>query len=351
MSGTIRIGVLGAGGIAKTGHLPAFGQLDERCEVAALYDLVPAAAQSAAEQFGVELATSRLDEALDAVDAVVVATPNKWHRDLAVAALEAGKHVLCEKPLARNAKEAADIVDAAQAAERVLHVGLQLRFASPVKFLKAYVARGEMGEVYYARAQALRRRGVPTWGVFTDREIQGGGPLVDIGVHILDLTLYLMGDPKPVAAFGRTWQMLAKQKGLYNFWGPIDPDAYSVEDFAVAQIEFDNGARVTLESSFLANMGQSEFQTQLFGTTSGAILRPMAETSLEVFTERGGQLFDLKPASVGTVDAFREQAQAFLDSIEGRPTEAATGYDGLMLNRVLDAVYRSSESGSLEPID
>jgi len=219
--------------------------------------------------------------------------------------------------------------------------------------MKDYIQTGAMGDIYYARAQALRRRGVPAWGVFIDKEKQGGGPLIDIGVHILDMTLHLMGYPKPVSASGKTWDMLGKNPELYNFWGSYDREKFTVEDFAVGLIKFDNGAVVVLESSFMSNLEGDPFQSQLFGTKAGAIVKPYGgEDAIKIYTEANQQLFNLTPANVPHVEsAHTAEIQAFVDAILNDKPSPVPGENGLILNAIFDALYKSSETGKEESVD
>jgi len=313
------------------------------------------AAGRAAEQYGIEKVFAGYESMFSDVelDAVVVATPNRFHAESTIAALKAGVHVLCEKPLATNGKDARAMCRAAKDSGKVLQVGLQTRFTGPADFLKNYIDRGEMGPIYFARAQALRRRGVPGWGVFIDKELQGGGPLIDTGVHILDLTMWLMGHPKPVSASGQTWQRLGKNPDLYNAMGDYDRSKFTVEDFAAGFIRFENGAVVSLEASFMANLEGNPFQTQLFGDKSGAVLKPYAaEEPIKIFTEREKQLFDMVPASIPALEAPHiRAAAAFLDAIEGIRPCAVPGEQGMMLNAIFDALYKSAETGCEEPVD
>ena len=264
MSKKLIVGIIGSGGIAQSCHMRGYASVPELCEMKWACDVNPEVAKEAAGKFDVPHTTTDFMEVINdpAVDAVSVATPNAFHAVPTIEALKAGKHVLCEKPLAMNAEEAKLMCRAAKDAGKILQVGFQLRFAAPGVFMKDYIEKGHMGDIYYARAQALRRRGVPGWGVFIDKEKQGGGPLVDIGVHILDLTLHFMGHPKPVSASGKIWDTLGKNPALFNFWGDYDRSKYTVEDFAVGFIRFDNGAVVTLESSFMGNLENDPFQTQ-----------------------------------------------------------------------------------------
>lgn len=209
-----------------------------------------------------------------------------------------------------------------------------------------------MGDVYYARSMALRRREVPGWGVFIDKEKQGGGPLIDIGVHILDLTLHLMGHPKPVAASGKTYNMMGTNPKYWNAWGDYDRTKFTVEDFAVGFIRFDNGATLTLESSFMSNIEQEFFGCQLFGTEAGASMNLFSGTPITIYTERDNQLFDMTPKNIPQVKSMHQaEVVAFVDAILEGKESPVPGEQGFVLNAIFDSLYKSSETGKEEPVD
>ncbi len=311
-------------------------------------------AQEAASKFGITKVTTDYRELLKdpAIDAVSVTTPNAFHMQPTIDALESGKHVLCEKPLAMNAEEAKKMCRAARKSGKILQVALQIRFGSSARFMKQYIESGNMGDIYYARAQALRRRGVPHWGVFIDKDKQGGGPLIDIGVHILDLTLFLMGYPKPVSASGKTWDILGKNPAIANFWGEYDRSKFTVEDFAVGLIKFDDGSVVVLESSFMANIDGDPFETQLFGTKSGAIVKGYGDDPVKIFSEIDRQYFNLVPQNLPKVESSHTaEVQAFVNAILNGLPSPVPGENGLVLNAIFDSLYKSSHSGQEEPVD
>ncbi|MCO5295465.1 MAG: Gfo/Idh/MocA family oxidoreductase [Fimbriimonadaceae bacterium] len=354
MDRKVRVGIIGTGSIAQTCHMPAYTGLAEKCEIVAICDIDPVAEKAAKTKFGVTRTYKDYRDLIadPEIDAVSVTTPNAVHKDPTVRALQAGKHVLCEKPLAMNAAESRAMCQAARDSGKILQVALQQRFSGPMRFMKEYIDAGHMGDIYYARAQALRRRGVPGWGVFIDKEKQGGGPLIDIGVHILDMTLHLMGYPKPVSASAKTWNMLGTNPELFNNWGDYDRAAFTVEDFAVGLIKFDNGAVVVLESSFMGNLDGDPFATQLFGTKAGAIVKGWGDDAVSIFTEQDKQLFNLKPINVPKVEsAYTAEVHAFIDAILQGGTSPVPGEEGLILNAIFDAMYKSSDSGKEEPID
>jgi len=354
MAKKLRIGIIGSGGIAQSCHMRGYAAIPEQCEIVAVSDVNPETAKAAAEKFEVPAQYTDYKEMLkkEQLDAVSVATPNKFHKQPTIDALQAGVHVLCEKPLGMNAEECREMCATARETGKILQVGLQSRFNGPSRWMKQYIDAGNMGDIYFARAQALRRRGVPGWGVFINKELQGGGPLIDIGVHILDLTLFLMGYPKPVSASGKTWNQLGTNPELWNAWGDYDRTKFTVEDFAVGLIKFDNGAVVSLESSFMGN-GPDPFETQLFGTKAGAIVKPYAgNDALKIFTEQNRQLMDITPGNIPNVEsAHVDEVKAFVDAIQNDKPSPVPGENGLILNAIFDAIYKSSETGNEEKVD
>ena len=252
----VRIGIIGCGGIANGKHMPSLKKLPD-VEMVAFCDIVEERAQKAAREYGVEGAKVYTDykELLKdkTIDVVHVLTPNRQHSFITVDALEAGKHVMCEKPMAINSAEAKKMLDAAKRTGKKLTIGYQSRFRADSWYLKKCCEAGDLGEIYYARAQAVRRRAVPTWGVFLDAEDQGGGPLIDIGTHALDLTLWEMDNYEPAMVVGSTFRKLADTENAANAWGYWDPKKFTVEDSAFGFIKMKNGATIVLESSWALN--------------------------------------------------------------------------------------------------
>jgi predicted dehydrogenase len=343
------IGIIGSGGIARAAHLPGYkGCADLGVEVVAVSDVNPDVARQAAEHFEVPHVFTDYQKMLemDEIGAVSVCTPNFLHLQPTIDALEAGKHVLCEKPLAINSKEGRQMVDAAKRTGNKLQVGFHMRFQSQSQALKRFVDAGEMGEIYFARAQAMRRRGIPGWGVFTQKDKQGGGPLIDIGVHILDLTLWLMGHPKPTFCSGQTYAKFGHRDGLVGLLGQWDPKTFTVEDFAAALVRFDNGATLVLESAFVANQEQRDLMnTELFGTEGGASYNPC-----RMFFEKHKTLIDASPAYLPQVKAHEAEVRAFCQAILDDTPVPVTGEQGLMTTQIIDAIYASSEAGREVPV-
>jgi predicted dehydrogenase len=283
---------------------------------------------------------------MDEIDAVDICTPNFAHRDPTIAALKAGKHVIVEKPIARNPIEGQEMVDAANKSGKKFMVAQCYRFSADNKMLKRYIDAGAMGDMYYARVQAIRRRGIPGWGVFIDKEKQGGGPLIDIGVHILDSTLWLMGHPKPVSASGITYAKFGKRPDVLGTMGQWDYKNFTVEDFAAGFVRFDNGATLTIESSFAANIERDRMSFAIMGTEGGCQSDPF-----KIFREEYGTLVDVTPGYTPKVDMYEGEIRAFLDCIHNDTEPPVTGEQALMVMKILDGIYRSSEAGKEVSID
>jgi len=346
----IGIGVIGTGGIAQAVHLPAYKKLQDegKVRIVALCDIKPEKLAEAAARFGPAQAYADYKDLLanPDVEAVDVCTPNFMHLPPVVAAFEAGKNVICEKPIALNGEQGAQMVAAAQKAGKKFQVGLNMRFGAGPQAIKRLADAGKFGDIYYARAQALRRRGVPTWGVFTEKDKQGGGPLIDIGVHILDMTLWLMGHPKPVAVSGTALTKFGHRSGHVNLFGkPWDPDNFTVEDFASGYVKFENGASLVLESSFVLNNDKERFETSLFGTEGGVFLDLHDDANTRIYTEEAGALYDSQPVFLPTVATHEMEIRAFVQSLISDTPVAVPGEQALMVSRLLSALYESSETG------
>jgi predicted dehydrogenase len=349
-SDAIGIGIIGSGGIAQGAHLPAYRTLQQEggVRIVAVSDINEETARSAARQFEVENVYHDYRSLLDRadIDAVSVCTPNFLHRQPTVDALLAGKHVLVEKPLAMNGAEGREMVETARRAGRKLQVGFMTRFGPGAQALKRFIDAGDMGQIYYARAQALRRRGIPAWGVFTQKDKQGGGPLIDIGVHILDLTLWLMGHPRPVSASGAAYTKFGTRSGVLGLMGQWDPLKYTVEDLGVGFVRFENGASLTLEASFAANLEKDVFTTELLGTEGGCSFSP-----LKMFFERNQTLIDATPVFLPKVNSHEAEIRAFVAAVRDDTEVPVPGEQGLMVTQVLDAIYRSAEEGREVAVD
>ncbi|MCL5104926.1 MAG: Gfo/Idh/MocA family oxidoreductase [Armatimonadetes bacterium] len=336
---TINVGIIGTGGLANGRLMPAIAKQPD-AKILAVCDIDEGCAREAADKFGVAHIFTDFKKMLEMseLDAVHVCTPNFKHVEPAVAALSAGKHVMVEKPIARNAAEAALIVGAAEQTGKKLMVGQNIRFTPENQFLKRCIDSGDFGDIYFGRVWALRRRGIPSWGVFTDKEKQGGGPLIDIGVHVIDLTLYLMGHPKPISASGTAYTKIGNCPGGVGKYGAWDHCNFTVEDFAAGFVRLSNGASLVIESSFAANIGEDRMNSTLLGTKGGAETFP-----LRIFGEHNGALVDTTPAYIPPQNSYEVEVRGFYDSIINDTQPPVTGDQALDVMKILDALYLSSD--------
>ena len=344
MSKKVRVGFIGAGGIAGT-HIKGLKQVED-VEVIALADPAEGACERHIKNHGLDGAKAFKSYKdllkMKEVDAVDVCTPNWLHKQPAIDALKAGKHVMVEKPMAMKAREAQAMCDAAKAAKKVLTIGFQHRYKPAVQFVRRAVEEGQLGDVLYCRAQALRRRGIPSWGVFGQKELQGGGPLIDIGVHILEVSWYVMGRPRPVAASSSCYTYLGNKKPAATApWGDWDYKTYTVEDLATGYVRFENGATLSIEASFAAHIENNAFNSVFMGTKAGAIVDG---GSARIFTDMAGKMVNVSPTVFEKDEAFAVKMRSWIEAIRGGENQAP-GEDGWMVQQILDALYLSAERG------
>lgn len=350
----VRIGIIGCGGIANGKHLPALKKMEE-VEMVAFCDIIPERAEKAAKEYGVEGAAVYTDYkeliARDDIDAVHVLTPNREHSFISVDAMHAGKHVMCEKPMAINTAEAQKMVDAAKETGKILTIGYQNRSRADALYLKRACENDDLGEIYFAKAHAIRRRAVPTWGVFLNEYEQGGGPLIDIGTHALDLTLWMMNNYKPKMVVGSVYKKLGDQTETGNAWGDWDPKEYTVEDSAFGFITMENGATIVLESSWALNtLDVEEATTQLCGTKAGADMHD----GLRINGVRYGQQYvetpDFSAGGVAfydgaTADPADVECRTWIDAItKGTPLRVLPE-QAIVVTQILEAIYESAKTG------
>lgn len=338
----LRVGIIGAGGIAQYAHIPGYQKI-EGVEVAALADINRETLKSAAEKFGVKKTYTDYRKMLaeEKPDAVSVCTPNVHHAAPTIAALRARAHVLVEKPIAMNAAEGKQMVEAARKAKRLLMVAFNSRWRADVQYLKRSVEAGVLGDIYYGEAVYMRRSGIPGWGAFVQKELSGGGPLIDVGVHMLDLALYLMGHPKPTVAFGAAYTAFGKRSDCFAGMGRWDCEKFSVEDFGIGLVRFGNGATLLLKSSWAAHIGEDQHHVMLMGTEAGLNTAPA-----RIFRQEQGSLVDVAPTRLPNVDTYAEEIVQFVSAIrEGKPSPVP-GEHGLMATAILDAIYESAAAGA-----
>ena len=344
---TFNVGIIGSGGIASHAHLPAL-EKQEDVKIMAICDIKEEAMKENVEKYKIPHQFTDYNKLLEMpeIDAVHICTPNDTHMDPTIQALKAGKHVICEKPIGRNAAEGKAMVEAAKKSGKKFMVAQCWRWNQDIQALKRFIDAGELGDIYMARVWALRRRGIPGWGVFINKEKQGGGPLIDIGVHILDFTMYLMGNPKPIAACGKTYTNIGKEPGHVGMLGDWDYKNYTVEDYAAGFIRLDNGASLIIESSFAANIEEDKFTTTFLGTKGGAQSAP-----LKIFGEQHGALTNITPTGLKTTNIYEGEIRAFYDAIRDDTDVPVTGEQALNVIKIIDGIYRSNDEGKEVSID
>jgi predicted dehydrogenase len=348
----LRVAFIGTGGICVM-HLEAYSRLPE-FEVVASCDIKPERNAWFVQQPGMQNVRTYLDynemlkkEKLDVVD---VCTPNGVHAEATIAALKAGCHVMVEKPMGMNPEECAKMCAAAKKAGKILGVGFQFRYNSSTQMCRRAFDAGVLGDVLVVKVQAMRRRGVPNWGVFGQKELQGGGPMIDIGVHMIECSHYAVGQPVPVAATGMTWTYLGdKPSQVVSCWPNWDYKNYTVEDLCVGQVRFANGMLMQIESAFCSHIETNEYLNwQVLGTKGGFDFK-----NATLYHDLAGTMVNSKagwlPTQEDTYPAmFYHKLKAFGDAIRfGKPL-TADGEEGLAVQKIINGLYSSAEQGGKE---
>ncbi|UVI27510.1 Gfo/Idh/MocA family protein [Paenibacillus spongiae] len=344
----LKIGVIGAGSISQS-HLNAYAA-NKEVEIYAICDLNEQRAADAAKKYGATKVYTDYNELLANPDivAVSVCTWNNTHAKISKAAVEAGKHVLVEKPLCRTVEEALDLQKAVRAAGKVLQVGFVRRYDPNAQMLRKFVENGDIGEIYYAKASSLRRLGNPG-GWFSDIERSGGGPLIDIGVHVIDLCWYMMGKPKVKSVSGNTYRKLGNRSNIQNlsFYQAADYDAEknTVEDMTNALIRFENGASLLVDVSFTLHAKKDEGAVKLYGTKGGLEIDP----EVSIVTEKHDTIINITP-QVNTLGfdfgrAFQAEIDHFIQCVKSGNDPLSPVEDGLEIMKILCGIYESAEKG------
>ncbi len=358
----IKTGIIGCGGIANGKHMPSIKK-QNNVQMVAFCDIIPERAEKAAKAYGTPDAKVYVDYkellADPEIEAVHVCTPNRSHSFITVDALRAGKNVICEKPMAINSVEAKKMVDAAKETGKILTIGYQNRQRADSLFMKHQADNGVYGDIYYAEATALRRRAVPTWGVFLNEYEQGGGPLIDIGTHALDLTLWIMNNYKPKYCVGTTFHKLNNDTMTGNAWGDWDPEKFTVEDSAFGFVVMENGATINLRSSWALNtLDVREAVTSVCGTKAGA---DMIKDRVRVNTiVEGSQTVVDHSMSGGGVafydgnaneDPSSRECRKFYDAIRYGTEPSTLPEQAYCVTRILEGIYESAKTGDIYRFD
>jgi predicted dehydrogenase len=355
MSKKIKVGVVGIGGIGRGTHLEAW-MTNPDVEVVAVCDIIRERAEKAAQKHNIPYVFEDYKDliALEDLDLVDICTPNKYHSIIAVDALNAGKNVMCEKPDAMNYEEVLKMKEAYERSGKLLMVMRNNRFTAESAFVKKFVEDGKMGEIYYAKCGWVRRRGIPgKGGWFTTKELSGGGPLIDLGVHMMDLTIWLMGNPKPVSVVGSTYSKFGQSQTLADSVNAAFGDAkedgiYNVEDLATGYIKFDNGATMTVEFSWAENIERENRYYELMGTKAGARWHSSYfDSKLSIFSEEQGITTDLQPnfKKSGKREQHAGNLDHVVDCLLGRAKPIFVPQQGVDMIRIITAIYESAETG------
>ena len=342
MAKKLRIGIVGAGSIATTCHLPSYAELSDLVEIVAVADIVPERAKAAAERFGIPHYFASVEELLAnvEVDCVDVCTWTAAHAPVCIAAAKAGKHILCEKPLASTLEQGLEMEKAVREAGVQFMLGVVTRYMAEAMKCRELYEQGVFGEIYAAKCRYVRRRGTPG-GWFTDKELAGGGPVLDIGVHSIDRTWYLMGRPTPLTVTAETSYRIGnfQTKGV-NRWSPFGQGkgVFDTEDSAMVFIRFEGGKSLMAEISWAIN-GQEANDVVLFGSKAGCTFDP-----LTIYGEdEEGYLSDI-PVEVTPNNLFVEELNHFVKCVNTGKTPISSMEDALTIQRILDAIYRSAEA-------
>lgn len=342
----LKVGIIGVGSIARI-HIEAY-QKHPDVEVYAFCDINQKQLDKMGDQYGVDRRYTNLDEmlALDEIDAVSVCTWNCAHASCTIAALDAKKHVLCEKPMAMNVEEAKEMKEAAERNEKLLMIGFVRRHGNDCDTMKEFIESDFFGDIYYAKATYLRRNGNPC-GWFGDLARSGGGPLIDLGVHVIDLVRYMNGNPKPVSVYGATFQKLGNRNELKDKKGYVsasatDHDTCDVEDLVSALIRFENGFVLDVEASFSLNIKGDIGKIELFGDKGGAKF----DSELELYSIINDRMVDINfKNKITTGDFFTKELHHFVDCITTGIECIAPAQDGVEIMQILTAIYESARTG------
>lgn len=355
MDRIVKVGIIGCGGIANGKHMPSLKKL-ENVQMTAFCDIIAERAEKAAKEYGTADAKVYTDykELLKDkdIEVVHVLTPNREHADITIDALYAGKHVMCEKPMAKTAADARRMYEAAEKTGKKLTIGYQHRQKAQSIYAKEYIDTGALGEIYYANCLAVRRRGTPNWGVFLDEEAQGGGPIIDIATHSLDLTLYLMNNYEPEMVVGKTHKKLEHPEAG-NIWGDNGVSTTPLEEAACAFIRMKNGATIMLETSWALNTAEpvQEGSCVLCGSKAGLSIKNNQltinqvelnrQTVTEVDTSAGGVAF----YDGATQSPAETEAYNWIKSIVDDTEPVVLPKQALVVSEILEAIYTSSKTG------
>jgi predicted dehydrogenase len=333
----LKVGIIGLGNIAKKVHLPYFHN-SEFSEVVAVCSRNQEMTDTIGKEFGIQNTFSTIDKMLEMVklDIVVICTPNALHYEATMKSLEAECHVFCEKPPAVSYIQAKVMAEKAKKVNKILSYNLSYRQKQESIILKQKINEGFFGEVYHINATFIRRRGIPGWGSFTDKSLQGGGALIDLGVHVLDLALHLLNYPNIESVLANTYNHIGKQGGT-GLFGKWDASKFTVEDACFAHIKCANKISITLQTAFALHTKETKnVNLEIFGSKAGAKFSP-----LEFYTLENDKLKDTSFHFIDEVNEQKKSVETFLQTCLGKTTNNCTAAEGAALQQALEMIYES----------
>lgn len=331
--------IIGGGHIANQNHIPALKALKDRVDILAVSSRDIHKARALADQHGIPYAYDNVGEMFNQEEkpnVIINCTANHLHYSYTMQALHNNCHVLCEKPPAMNAREAREMAELAQEKGLTLAYNFQRRQSTEYLLLKKY--EEQLGKIYHVKATYLRRRGIPGWGNFTNKAIQGGGALIDLGVHVLDLALGFTGYQLPNKILANSYDAIGKAggKGLKGVW---DPTKFEVEDASFSYLSFPNNVSLSLSCSFALNMKEAEtVNLEIFGEKGGATLNP-----LSIHTEVGGELADINFPFIQQNNNQQMNTEGFLDLCDGKPSNICNAQEGAVIQEIVEKIYESAD--------
>jgi len=349
--GKLKVGLIGAGAIAEERHLPYWRELEAegRVEVLGVCDLIQARREQESAKFGQARPYANYRKMLKDIDfdVIDVCTQNRVHAPATIASLRAGANVLVEKPMAMNVRECREMIQAAKSSRRKLMVAQHMRFEAAYEKLKEVIVSGALGQIYAAETKWLRRRGIPGWGKFHLKKESLGGPLIDIGVHMMDLCVWLMGCPKPVSASGKVYRMFGDRPDLFNAdWGtPYPPKEFDVEDYATAFVRFEGGLTMQVSVSWAANIHDEIESLTILGDKAGVSANPLGVYSAD-HSSLTSQRFDW----LSDEDGHRREVRHFTECVAKDLPVMVRPEESLRIQQIIDAIYESSRKNKEVPI-
>lgn len=354
MDKKLNVGMIGCGSIAMTAHLPALRKIPE-VRLTAFCNRTLKKAVEAKEKFGEADANVYTDyrDMLknEQLDIVYVCTSNRSHAEISIAAMEAGCHVLVEKPMAASKEDALLMLEASKRTGKHLSIGYSMRFEDSSETLHRICENGELGDIYYAKASSIRRRGVPTWGSFLNKEEQGGGPLIDLGTHVVDLALWMMNNYTPKYAVGTAYDKFKNQTDTANLFGEWKAEDYTIEDSAFGFVVMENGATLVIESSWALNSLNEGSDVLLCGDKAGA---QKNYESVVVNSVKDGHMTKTEYAKKHVISdtyqsldmsTYEKQARSFVSAVLNGTEPVAPAREGYIVSWILDALYESAKTG------